>query len=245
MPCARSSFNQRSASSRGALVVGRDEDLDAVRLRRRRVRLLERDQEPLDPGAEAERGRRRPADLLDQAVVAAAAADRRLRAVLRADELEGRARVVVEPAHEGRDELVGDAVRVEVAANRGEVLAALVAERLADRGRLREHLPHVRRLGGEVVERAQRIAARLVASLLVEVALAGVEPVAQPLDVGRAAVPVADRVQLEPVLGDAEVPQQRRRRGGSPRRRARGRRSRSPRPTAARTPDSAPSAGRP
>ena len=46
-----------------------------------------------------------PPICLDQAVVAAAAADRVLRADRLVHELEGRARVVVEPAHERRHEL--------------------------------------------------------------------------------------------------------------------------------------------
>ena len=78
-------------------------------------------------------GGRRAADLLDEVVVAAAAADRRrLRALVRADELEGGAAVVVEAAHERRVEVVRHAVRVEVRAHRGEVLGAFVAERVAD-----------------------------------------------------------------------------------------------------------------
>ena len=64
------------------------------------------EQHPLDPGRPADAGRRRAAELLDQAVVAAAAADARLRAERVAGELEHRARVVVEPAHERRVELV-------------------------------------------------------------------------------------------------------------------------------------------
>ena len=58
------------------------------------------------PGAEADAGRRRPADLLDEAVVAAAAGDGRVLVLHRPDELPGRARVVVEAADERRDELV-------------------------------------------------------------------------------------------------------------------------------------------
>src|SRR2546423_11362736 len=91
----------------------------------------------LEAGAEADRGRRRAADLLDEIVVAAAAADRRrLRALVRPDELERRARVVVEAAHECRLERVRDSVEVEVLADAREVLRALVAERVADLRRI-------------------------------------------------------------------------------------------------------------
>ena len=105
-------------------------------------------------------GRRRAADLLDQVVVAAAARDRRVLVVHRPDELPGRARVVVEPAHERRDELVVDARRVEVGADRGEVLDARVAERLADLRRGLEQLPRRRALDVEDAQRARRAPSR-------------------------------------------------------------------------------------
>src|SRR5205807_7696414 len=91
--------------------------------------------QPLDPRAEADRRRGRPADLLDETVVPAAAAERRLRARLGPLVLEGRARVVVEAAHERRRERVRHAVRVEKPANGVELLTALAAGRLADLGR--------------------------------------------------------------------------------------------------------------
>ena len=58
--------------------------------------------QPLEPGAEADAGRRRAADLLGQAVVAAAARDRDLGASPAALQLPGGARVVVEAAHQRR-----------------------------------------------------------------------------------------------------------------------------------------------
>ena len=64
----------------------------------------------------------RAAELLDQAVVAAAAADLRLGAQLRADEGEDRARVVVEAPDQGRIDLVGDPGRLEQGADLGEVV---------------------------------------------------------------------------------------------------------------------------
>ena len=97
--------------------------------------LLHRDQQPLDPCAEADPGRRRAADLLDEVVVAAATGEDRVLVLERPDELPGRAGVVVEPADERRDELVADAGCVEVGADRGEVLDAGRAEGVADRRR--------------------------------------------------------------------------------------------------------------
>ena len=87
----------------------RDEGVAPGRL----VLLVERQQDPLDPGRPADRRRRRPAELLDQAVVAAAAADLRLRPERVADEGEDRPRVVVEAADQGRVDDVVDARRLE------------------------------------------------------------------------------------------------------------------------------------
>ena len=74
---------------------------EGVAPRRRRL-LVQGQQDPLDPGRPADRRRRRAAELLDQAVVAAAAADLRLGAERVADEGEDRPRVVVEAADQGR-----------------------------------------------------------------------------------------------------------------------------------------------
>src|SRR5262249_32275943 len=82
-----------------AAVVQRDEDVDLLRLGLHALG-LEREQEPLDARAEADPRRRLAAELLDQAVVAPAAADRALCADRLVDELERRPRVVVEPADE-------------------------------------------------------------------------------------------------------------------------------------------------
>ncbi len=65
------------------------------------------------------------AEQLDQPVVAPAAADARLRAERVGGELEERARVVVEAAHERRVDLVGDAGGVQERADLGEVLGVL------------------------------------------------------------------------------------------------------------------------
>ena len=71
-------------------------------------------QHALDPDAEPDARRRRAAHVLGEAVVPAAAADRVLRRVQRvARELERRARVVVEPAHEPGRDLEVDAERLQ------------------------------------------------------------------------------------------------------------------------------------
>ena len=197
------------AENGGAVgAVGDDEEeVDPLLLRLGRA--LEREQEPLDPGAEADAGRVRAAERLGQAVIAAAARERGLRAALRADELPGRPGVVVEAPHQRRHELVTDAGGVEVVTDLGEVLTAGVTERVADRRRLPEDLLRLRRLGGDVVERAERVAGGLLARRLVEPGRVLLEPGNEALEVGGPAGGVADRVQLEPVLADAEPTKER------------------------------------
>ena len=100
--------------------------------------LLERQDQPIEPDAEPDARRRATAEQLDQAVVAAAAADRLLLALPTADvELERGPRVVVEAAHEARLEAVGDAEGVEVAADRIEVRGAGGAQPVGDARRRR------------------------------------------------------------------------------------------------------------
>src|SRR5437764_5605 len=113
-PCARTTNSERMACAacaasaapqfreerqhpRPGCRLGTDE-VD-VELRARNVALPEREQQALDARAEANPRGGRAADLLDQAVVASAAADRVLRSDRLVLELEGRARVVVQPAH--------------------------------------------------------------------------------------------------------------------------------------------------
>src|SRR5207253_587963 len=108
-----------------ACTVGRHlTDEEDVHVRGLRWGPLDREQEALDPCSEPDPGRRWTTDLLDQPVVATAAADRVLRPDRLVLELESRTRVVVEPANERRHELVAHAVGVEEGAHRGEVLAA-------------------------------------------------------------------------------------------------------------------------
>ena len=67
------------------------------------------EQDPFDPQSEPDAGQRRSADLFDQAVVPSAAPDRVLGGFERAGLiLEGRARVVIEAAHQTWRHLVLD-----------------------------------------------------------------------------------------------------------------------------------------
>ena len=104
-----------------------DHDRDRRRLRAapRTPVSLEREDQPVEPDPEPDPGRRPAAEQLDQAVVAAAAAERLLLALAAGDvELERGPRVVVEAADEPRLEPVRHAERVEVRADRREVLGA-------------------------------------------------------------------------------------------------------------------------
>ena len=141
------------------------------------------------PAPKPDAGRVRPAELLRQAVVAAAAAQGALRAALGPDELPGGARVVVEAADERRHHLVAHPVGIEIAPHLGEVLAARIAERVPDRRRLAQDLLHCRWLPGDVVERAEGVARRLLAGGLVELAGVLLEPGPQPVEIGGPAVP--------------------------------------------------------
>src|SRR5439155_5646405 len=134
-------------------------------------------------------------------VPSAAADRRRLRALVRPDELERRPRVVVEAADEGRLDGVLDAVRVEVGAHLLEVLLALVAERLSDLRSVLQCRAHLLVLH---VEDAEWARGTLLLRIVVENVLVRVEPRVQALDIRRAALAVADRVELELVARDAE-----------------------------------------
>ena len=157
----------------------------------------ERQQDPLDPGRPADRRRRRAAELLDQAVVAAAAADLRLGAEPVADEGEDRPRVVVEAADQGRVDRVGDAGRVEQRPHLGEVLGVLALEPLDDRRRARHHRPRPLVVG---VEGAQRVDVDPLAHVLGELALVRAQVRLQLLQVGAARVERAEAAepQLDP-----------------------------------------------
>ena len=173
-----------------------------------------------------------PPICLDEPVVAAAAADRRVDVLLRADELEGRARVVVEPAHERRRRRrTGRRSasrwrahrRRSARGSRRRATRRSSARRRAPRGRARSSR---RRRWSGLVARLWRASSSSTSACASSHAF-------EALDVRGPAVRVADRVQLQLPLGDAEPARGARRRTGSPRRRSRGRRSRSPRARAA------------
>ena len=116
--------------------------------------LLHREHRPVEADPEADPRRRPAAEELGEAVVAAAATDGLLLTLATGDdELERRARVVVEAAHQPMVDDVPHAQRIEQVEHGAEVGAALVAQVV---GALRRAIGQV---GGQVlvVEDAQRV----------------------------------------------------------------------------------------
>ena len=124
-------------------------------------------EDSLDAGSPADRRGRRTAELLDQAVVATAAADLGLGAEPLADEREDRPRVVVEAAHQGRVDHVLDAGRVEQARTSAKCSASSPSRRSTIVG-----APAITAAGALVVgvEGAQRVDVDPLAHVLGELA---------------------------------------------------------------------------
>ena len=183
----------------------------------------------------------RPAEGLDQAVVAAAAADGALGAEAVAGELEDRHRVVVEAAHQGRVLLVGDPEAGRGPSSTRSRCASAAGERWSSSvGAPRHDLGDARVLG---VEQAQRVVAHARAGVLVEGARGaprGTRPAAAGRGRGsrrRPCSPPAAAGRAPPAGAGS------RRAARSPRRRAAGRRCRSPRRRTASARGSGPPAG--
>ena len=173
---------------------------------RARGPLAGRQQHPLEAGGPAHAGRRRAAEQLDEAVVAPAARHAGLRAQRVGGELEDRARVVVDAAHERAVELPVDPGHAQARADLVEVLAILGAERVQQQRRVAHDLLGAGVLG---VEGAQRVEVDAVAHV-------GAEAVGVLAQVGREALAVlgarveaAERAQAQAQPLDAELAEQR------------------------------------
>src|SRR5690606_14123312 len=145
------------------------------------------------------------AELLDEPIVASAGADRALRAEPVRDPLEDRARVVIEPAHEPRVDLVLDPGVLEQPPQPLEVLARPLVEVLGDDRRVPDEFLH---LGVLAVEDAQRIALEPAAAVLVEPVVMRREIADEDLLVARARFRRADRVDEQLRSPNAERPPQ-------------------------------------
>ncbi len=154
------------------------------------------------PSAQPMPGSGGPSMACDEPVVAAAGTDRRLRAEQRVDELEGRAPVVVEPAHEPRV--------VDVRRPRGRSRWPRTASWWAfaagadDVGQQRRVGGGRAHLGPLVVEHPQRVELDAAVGLGVQTADARAQPLAQPGAVVGAVLGVAERGQVQHRLRQAE-----------------------------------------
>ena len=158
-------------------------------------------QHALDPGRPADARRRRPAELLDQAVVASPAPDAALGAERVARELEHRARVVVEPAHERRVDLVRDVDGVEQRADGREVVAVVGVEPVEQSRRVRHHRA---RPGVVGVEGAQRVQLDPLAHVVGQLVLARTQVVLQLVAVRGAGGGRPERPQPQPQPADRQ-----------------------------------------
>ncbi len=161
-------------------------------------------QHAFDADPEPDAGRGLAAHLLDQTVVATAAADPVLRGVERLTrELERGARVVVEPAHQPRVDLVRDPEPVESVLHRLEVRARVLAQAFGD---LRRVLDDVLPVGVLRVEHPQRVGGHALAERVAERITVLEQVGAQLLGVARPIGVVAHRVDAQRELAQAERP---------------------------------------
>ena len=195
MPGAPQPADQRERRVRRALLRDRHEELGPCRLDR--ALRLEEEAQPVHPQGPAHRRGVRTSELLHQPVVPAAAADRRGRAQHRVlgDELERRARVVVDAPHHPGVHPEGDAEDRELALHGLEVGPRLVRERIGDGGRAGED-----RLARRVlaVEDPQRVLLGPLLALGAQLAPVRAEEGPERLEVHAAGLRVSERVQLHP-----------------------------------------------
>jgi len=185
-----------------AAALGGERDQERHRRRGRYLPGAHRQGDALHAGPEADAGRRRPAELFDEAVVASSAADAALGAEQVGAELERRPRVVVEAADEAEVELGVEAHATQQVEHGVEVGPAVRTEVVADARRLVEH--RAARLD-LAVERAQRVQLEALATVATKLGLAAAQVVAEPADVGGPAGRVAHAVDRQAQAADAEL----------------------------------------
>ena len=179
-----------------------DEDVGDGGLSAARVLGRARQQDALDPGPEPDRWRRRTTELLHEAVVAAATADRVLGAVERVGgELERGPGVVVQPAHEPRLDLEGDAEVGEAGLDPVEVAGAVGREVVEHHGCAGDDVVVLRPLR---VQHPERVDGERLAALDREIGDVLGEVGAQRVDVGGPAGGVAHRVQRQRAATESE-----------------------------------------
>ncbi len=202
---------------------------------------LERQHDPLDAGAEADARGGRPAERLDQAVVAPAPAHGALGAQVVAGELEDGHRVVVEAAHEGRSPPRRRSPGASRASSTRSRWAWAAGERWSSSFGAPAMTSATR--GSLVSNRRSGLSAHALARVLVERLEVPLEVVHQQLAVGPAALGVAHAAEPQAHARHPEARGRSRPAARSPRRRAAGRRCRSPRPRTASARGSGPAWG--
>ena len=182
---------QRLQPALPALVA--DVDIDRGRLRHAVQRLLQQ-QHALAAHRKAAGRHRAAAQLLDQAIIAAARQHGALRAQLLRGPLEDAVVVIVQAAHQTRVLDPGDVQRRQPLEHRGVVRTRFLVQAVGQTGRVGQG-----RLGLRVfrVEHAQRIALDALAAVLVQRIRMRAQPLLQLVTVGGARRGAAQRVDLQ------------------------------------------------
>ena len=163
MPAAAQLGGDAQRLGLGRLAERHERRVDAARRRR-----VDQHRQPLDPGRPADRRRRRPAEALDQAVIAAAGDHRLCAPRSVGDEFEGGVAVIIEAAHQARVAGPGDPDRVEPGGHRGEEVGGLGGQEVVDRRRAVDDRAVLVLLA---VEDAQRVLVEPLAAFLGKIGL--------------------------------------------------------------------------
>ena len=178
-------------------------EVDVLRLGRHGpARLLQQRDQALDPHREADRRGRLAADLVEQPVVASAAAHRPLRAEAVGHPLEHGEVVVVEPAHQVVVDGEREAGVLQDGLQAVEVLQRRLAKVVEELRRVLDDRPH---RGILAVEHAQRVGDQPAARIGVEVGFVPLEMRHQRVAMRAPLVERAERVDLQPHALEAEV----------------------------------------
>ncbi len=150
--------------------------------------------QPLHAHGETDARRRLAAELADQPIVAATGADGTLGAELVGDPLEYRAAVIVQPAHQLRIDLIGDADGIESRLESFEMSARLLVEEIGERRRIRQQCLGLRILA---VEDAQRVGCQAPLAVFVELVETLLQVGNQRVAIDRTGFAGAQAVQLQ------------------------------------------------
>src|SRR5579859_1057545 len=200
-------FRQTKARNLGALARQHQIHVRPVAQNRESL-LLQQHHDALLPHRPADAGDAGAAQLLHQAVVAAAGAHRALRTESIRGPLEDRARVVIEPAHQMGLGMILDAGALEVRAQGLEMRLRFRIQRVEQQRRPGDDPLHVRVLA---VEDAQRIAVQAPPAILIQGGFMRAEISCELVAIGGARGGGAERIDEKLQAREAQPPQQPRR----------------------------------